>query len=120
MARRTEMDGIHPKKARRGLATLASEACRLRELPPPTETELRDAQREAHAPFERVRRLSLLEPTLGELIELVCTLDRALRLAEAGGRASVFRAFDARASDRNLCVACEPQAWEPQRAEPDG
>ena len=111
LAARREMDGIHPKKARRGVACLAAEALRVRGLaqPEPSEDELRAASAAAAAPFERVRRLSLLEPTLGELIELTALLDRALALQEHGMRTSVFSVFSAHASDRNLCVVCEPE-----------
>ena len=57
---------------------------------------------------------------LGELVELTTTLDRAIALQEGGtARVSVFRAFDASASDRNLCIASEPRVgvqqaqWQP-------
>ena len=110
VSRREDMDGIHPKKARRGLEALASEALRLRGLPEPTEEELREAVAAASAPFEAIRRLSLLEPTLGELVELAALLDRALALEEVGMGTSVFRAFDQAASDRNLCIASEVRA----------
>lgn len=105
---RREMDGIHPRKARRGLPVLAEEALRLRQLPPATDAELTAAVDAARIPFERSRRLSLLEPVLGELIELLCTLDRALALHEAGLRTRVFRAFEAGASDRNLAILAQP------------
>ena len=104
---RREMDGIHPRKAARGLGVLAEEALRKRGLPPPTEVELSEAAAAALGPFKRSRRLSLLEPVLGELIELLCTLDRALALAEVGMHTCVFRAFDAGASDRNLALLAQ-------------
>jgi SAM-dependent methyltransferase len=110
LAERREMDGIHPKKALRGLRALADAALARRGLAPPSDDELRLAADAADAPFDRMRRLSLLEPTLGELIELLATLDRALALEEAGGtRVAVFRAFAASASDRNLCIVCTPE-----------
>ena len=105
------MEGIHPKKAKRGLECLASEACKLHDLPPPTERDLSEAVARAHGPFELTRRLSLLEPTLGELIELIGVLDRALCLADCGFDVRVFRAFAASASDRNLCIVAQPESW---------
>jgi hypothetical protein len=47
---------------------------------------------------------------LGEMVELAALADRALALQEAGHTTSVFRAFAAGASDRNLCIASEPAA----------
>lgn len=57
-----------------------------------------------------IRRASLIEPLLGELIEIVCTLDRALLLHEAGLATRVFRSFVAHASDRNLAIFAQPAA----------
>ena len=109
LAERREMDGIHPRKARRGLRALAAEALPLRHLEPivATEDELARAVAAARGPFERARRMSLLEPVLGELIELLCTLDRALALCDAGLSVSVFAAFEEGASDRNLAILAE-------------
>ena len=108
LSSRSEMDGIHPRKAARGIAVLAAEALRLRAMPPATDAELAQATATARGPFERHRRLGLLEPVLGELVELLCTLDRALALQEAGMRTCIFRAFEAGASDRNLAVLAQP------------
>lgn len=108
LSSRSEMDGIQPRKAARGIAVLAAEALRLRAMPPPTDAELAQATATARGPFERHRRLGLLEPVLGELVELLCTLDRALALQEAGMRTCVFKAFEAGASDRNLAVLAQP------------
>ena len=108
LSARREMWGIHRRKALRGLRALADAALRLRGMEPATDAELAASVEAAHAPFERSRRLSLLEPVLGELIELLCTLDRALALEEAGMRVSVFKAFGAGASDRNLAILAEP------------
>ena len=77
-------------------------------MPPATDAELAQATATARGPFERHRRLGLLEPVLGELVELLCTLDRALALQEAGMRTCIFRAFEAGASDRNLAVLAQP------------
>ena len=107
LASRREMDGIQPRKARRGLAAIASDALHARGMEPPSEMELAEASRRAFDSFERDRKLSLLEPVFGELIELLCTLDRALALQEAGLHASVFRGFSAGASSRNLCILAE-------------
>ena len=107
---RREMDGVHPRKAGRGLAALAAEALRKRGMEPsaPSDAEIATAETVGGAKFERSRRLSLLEPMLGELIEICCTLDRTLALHEAGMRTRVFRSFAAGASDRNLAILAEP------------
>ena len=104
------MDGVHPRKAGRGLAALAAEALRKRGMEPsaPSDAEIATAETVGGAKFERSRRLSLLEPMLGELIEICCTLDRTLALHEAGMRTRVFRSFVAGASDRNLAILAEP------------
>ena len=110
LSARREMDGIHPRKAARGLPTLAAEALAKRGMAPAAEEELAEARARAHVPFERLRRLSLLEPMLGELIELLGTLDRALALHDAGMATCVFKAFEQGASDRNLALLAEPAA----------
>ena len=101
---RREMDGIHPKKASRGLDVLGAEALRLRGMPPATEEELMRAAERSTAPFARDRRLSLLEPVLGELVELSAFLDRAMALEEGGLSTQVSTAFGRDCSDRNLCI----------------
>lgn len=109
LSQRREMDGIHPRKALRGLPVLAAEAFKKRSIhPPPSDMELQQAIDLAHPKFERSRRLSVLEPMLGEFIEIICTLDRALALHEAGLRTRVFQSFAAGASDRNLAILAEP------------
>ena len=108
LSERRECHGIHPRKCRRGLRVLATEALRLRDMQPATEAELADSTEAAHEPFERSRRLSLLEPLLGELMEVLCTLDRAMALEEAGMAACVFRAFETGVSDRDLAILAEP------------
>eukprot|EP00966_Prymnesium_polylepis_P214739 4972778-Prymnesium_polylepis.1 len=55
--------------------------------------------------------ISLLEPLLGEHIEMLALLDRALCLAEVPHvDVCVFRAFRASASDRNLAIIAQPAA----------
>ena len=102
---RREMDGIQSRVAPRGLAALAPVALKRRRLEPtdPSAEELAVCASRARAPFERSRRLSLLEPLLGEAVEIACTIDRALALRDAAMHVSVFRALPA-ASDRNLAI----------------
>ncbi|KAL1498706.1 hypothetical protein AB1Y20_014017 [Prymnesium parvum] len=80
--RREEMDGIKAAKAKRGLAVLAQEALAKRGLQPARAEEIAEIERDTAAEFERIRRLSLLEPLLGEYVELLGLLDRAMCLAE--------------------------------------
>ena len=50
-----------------------------------------------------------MEILLGELIEMLGVLDRAISLAEEPRMtACVFRAFCAEASDRNLAIVAQP------------
>uniref|UniRef100_A0A7S0Q7F2 Methyltransferase domain-containing protein n=1 Tax=Coccolithus braarudii TaxID=221442 RepID=A0A7S0Q7F2_9EUKA len=103
-----EMEGVQSRVAKRGLAELAAVALKKRGLPPPTVQELQVAASKSRPDFEARRRISLLEVVLGELLELVVIVDRALCLAEAGHSVRLFRAFEATASDRNLAIMAEP------------
>ena len=86
LANRREMDGIHPRKALRGLATLAAECFRKRGIEPAaTDEELAEAARVAHGKFERSRRLSLLEPMLGALA--------AVAVADAGAALKRYQRY---------------------------
>lgn len=105
---RAEMSGLHPKKARRGLEALATDALAWRGLPPPAAGELERVAREANAAFEATRRESVLEGVLGDLLELAVVLDRAAALHEAGLRTAALTAFPMHASDRNLAIVAAP------------
>ena len=80
LAARAEMDGIKCKKARRGLRGIADEALQRRGLPAASDDEVRAAEERSAPLFAQMRRLSLLEPLLGEMVELAVCLDRALAL----------------------------------------
>ena len=48
---------------------------------------------------------------LGELVESLVVLDRAVALEEGGLSVSVFRAFATACSDRNLAVTAQQAGW---------
>jgi hypothetical protein len=73
----------------------------------PTEEEIEEASGRASGQFEQIRRLSLLEGLFGELLELLSVLDRAIALDDAGLAVCVFKAFEAKDSDRNLAILAD-------------
>jgi hypothetical protein len=100
-----EMRGLNRRRARHGLAALASAALALRGLPAATDAELAACEADARADFARVRRLSLPRALLARLCEVAIVLDRAAALVEAGHAAVVAVAFDPAVTPRNLLIA---------------
>jgi len=83
---------------------MAAKALEVRGLPPTTDAELGAAERAADAQLPVFRRLELMSPLVGDLVELAVSFDRASLLEEAGLRSAVGRLFPRSASPRNLAV----------------
>ncbi|CAE8621941.1 unnamed protein product [Polarella glacialis] len=83
---------------------LARQALERRGLPPPTASELAAAEQAAAVQLPVFRRLELLTPLVGDVVELAVSLDRAAALEESGYDSALGRLFQSSASPRNLAI----------------
>jgi SAM-dependent methyltransferase len=113
-----EMRGINRRRAHAGFSVLAQMVLALRQLSPPTATELRfhaDAAEREHA---AIRRLSLPRNLLARLVEVSVVLDRAALLEERGQSVLVGELFEQRITPRNtvLLATADPTRLVSARA----
>jgi hypothetical protein len=99
-----EMRGVNRRKVHAGLSALARTAFKARDLPLPTESELRAAAALAHEQYGPFRRLALPRSMLGRVLEIFLALDRAVFLSSAGYDVHVVELFPAKISPRNIAV----------------
>jgi SAM-dependent methyltransferase len=99
-----ESHGINRRQMNRGLGAVAPIAFARRQLPPPTEDELREARARGRREFSLVRRLSLPRAMLARALEVAVVSDRASALADAGHEAHLVTAWSDRTSPRNLTI----------------
>lgn len=99
-----EMSGINRRRANAGLATVAERALALRDLPPPSATELAHHEALAAEHYAVIRRLSLPRSMLARLIEVLVSLDRAAHLEERGLDVQVATLFERGVSPRNIGI----------------
>ncbi|HVJ15244.1 MAG TPA: methyltransferase [Polyangiaceae bacterium] len=99
-----EMSGINRRQANAGLRTVAEKALALRELPPPTASELAHHEAAAARDYAFIRRLSLPRSMLSRLVEVLVSLDRATHLEEQGLEVEVATLFDRGVSPRNIGI----------------
>lgn len=99
-----EMAGINRRRANLGLAAVAEQALRLRDLPPATSAELDRHDALAADHYWLIRRFSLPRSMLARLIEVLVSLDRAAHLEERGLQVEVATLFERALSPRNIGV----------------
>lgn len=103
-----EMRGVNRRRARKGLDTLAFEACQARGLLVPSPIELEHCKLVGETQFSAMRRWSLPRALLPRVIECAVAFDRAALLQERGHVASVTEAFPAAVSPRNILLVGVP------------
>jgi len=99
-----EMMGINRRRAQSGLSELAERALRLRNLDPPSASELQHYRAEAAEHFAKIRRISLPRSMLARLIEVLVSLDRAAHLESQALEVRVLSLFDRAISPRNIGI----------------
>lgn len=99
-----EMSGINRRQANAGLRVVAERALSLRELAPPSDSEIRAHEALAAADYALIRRLSLPRSMLARLVEVLVSLDRAAHLEGRGLSVRTATLFDRAVSPRNIGI----------------
>jgi SAM-dependent methyltransferase len=105
-----EMRGVNRRRAQTGFSDLAEHALALRELPPPSASELRFFAHAARRDYAVIRRLSLPRSLLARLVELAVVRDRATALEECGQAVTVAQLFEQRLTPRNTVLFASADA----------
>jgi hypothetical protein len=99
-----EMSGVNRRQANAGLRRVAERALALRQLPPPSDSEIAEHEAAARRDYAAIRRLSLPRSMLARLVEVLVSLDRAAHLEEQGLSVAVATLFERGVSPRNIGI----------------